>query len=649
MNMRAGFLRRGALVILCWYRFAEPAVSYFDFLHDRNSLLELAKGPAKSMIIPAICSCIGFYYAKKKTDLLSQLESLEALLITAKSVYEKTRIRKEIERIKHDLKVFSAFKTISFGFGAFLAVEPYIKYVISRELSAALLAAAAHFVFDLYRDLYFKHPDKTSLLEGSEVDASDFPDAKITSWKVFKPVELSCFNLEDVVMPSSVRKVLRDLAVFLKDPAKVALLKAKIPRGILFSGPPGCGKTLIAKSFAASLGFNFISATGSDFVNPYVGSGARAVRLLFKLAQNNAPCVVFIDEIDSIGSKRNLNDSGAGAEYPRALNQMLSKLDGSHVSREWDGIFVIGATNMVESLDPALIRPGRLGKILEMGLPDFKSRLKMFEKELLRCKFVFENSDLEDLARESIGMSGAKIFESINQALIDSIKQEPRGGQPTLSIDLVFNSLERLQFGEPDDSLTDIDEAEKLTTAYHEAGHALVALLTPKANPLRKVTVVPRAGGNLGLTLCLPDKEFCSMNREQLEAQIRVSLGGLVAEKIVFGDHTEGVASDLIAATELAKKMVARLAMSEFGPLVAINSAGNFRSEAASAEVERISKELISKNLDQVMKLLQIPENRSMLEKLARQLLVEKTMNRAAVRKLLGLDSETVLQPVVAS
>lgn len=447
---------------------------------------------------------------------------------------------------------------------------------------------------------------------------------------------LQDFSLTDVVMPACVRRGLEDFEFCLKNLDKINEFKATVPRGILFSGPPGCGKSLVAKSFASKLNVNFICINGSEFMTSYIASGAVAVRKLFEFARKNTPCVIFIDEIDSIARKRSASFGGF-AEYDRALNQLLAELDGKQLNKKWDGIIVVGATNFKESLDPAVLRAGRLGLHLTMELPDIKSRRQLFVKNLSKSGLEFSKEDLDDLAGESFGMSGAGIYQVVNQVLIDYAKKIAVEPGAKLKMDLVFDALERVQLGEPDDRLFDMAPEEKMRTAIHESGHALVALLTPKAHPLRKITVTPRVGGALGLTLCLPEKEFTSMDSERYQAEIKVCLGGLVAELIFFGEHSDGVSSDLVKATNLAKLMISRFAMSEFGPLVAVDNYAGDISQATKSDIENIAKKIITKNLEEVKVLLLEPKNKTMLEKLAKKLLEEKTMSRQAVDRLLEL------------
>lgn len=461
-----------------------------------------------------------------------------------------------------------------------------------------------------------------------------------TTFTVIDAADLVDFSTQDVVIPSHVKKTLDLFEFCLKNTEKVEVMGVKIPRGFLFFGPPGCGKSLLAKSFAQKLGINYIQANGSDFITGILGGGVHSVNNLFKLAREKAPCVLFIDEIDAVAKQR--TGQVGMAEHENALNKLLSEMDGGQLTKKWDQIIIIGATNFKESLDQAILRPGRLDNHLEMSLPDKKMRKELFRKTLKKNKCPVTDTELDDLARESVGMSGAKITATVSEAKIKYVKMHKK--LDDFNVSYIFDAVDIAQLGEPDETLFDIPENEKLRTAYHESGHALVALLTPKAKKLRKITIVPRIGGALGLTYCADD-DFSSMDRESIEAEIKMLLGGYAAETIYFGSHSAGVSDDLVKATAHAKQMVSTFGMSELGLLVHKED----NSDATKKQIEVIANKILETQLAEVIALLQEPKHKKMLDALAHKLLEVKTITIEEVNLLLDLNppknAATLVEP----
>ncbi len=364
----------------------------------------------------------------------------------------------------------------------------------------------------------------------------------------------------EVAGVNEAKEELEEIIEFLKDPKKFQRLGGKIPKGVLLMGPPGTGKTLLAKAVAGEADVPFFSISGSDFVEMFVGVGASRVRDLFEQGKKNAPCIIFIDEIDAVGRHRGAGLGGGHDEREQTLNQLLVEMDGFESN---DGVILISATNRPDVLDPALLRPGRFDRRIVVSAPDVKGRegiLRVHTQEIPLASDV----DLAVLARSTPGFSGADLANLVNEAAL-------RGARfNKMKVDMAdFEyAKDKVMMGSERRSLV-MSEEEKRTTAYHEAGHALVAVLEPEADPLHKVTIIPR-GMALGLTQQLPLEDRYTYSRSYLEANLRVLMGGRLAEEIIFGSGhmTTGAGNDLERCTELARKMVCEWGMSaEMGPL----------------------------------------------------------------------------------
>jgi cell division protease FtsH len=364
----------------------------------------------------------------------------------------------------------------------------------------------------------------------------------------------------EVAGVNEAKEELEEIIEFLKDPKKFQRLGGKIPKGVLLMGPPGTGKTLLAKAVAGEADVPFFSISGSDFVEMFVGVGASRVRDLFEQGKKNAPCIIFIDEIDAVGRHRGAGLGGGHDEREQTLNQLLVEMDGFESN---DGVILISATNRPDVLDPALLRPGRFDRRIVVNSPDVKGRegiLRVHTQEIPLASDV----DLAVLARSTPGFSGADLANLVNEAAL-------RGARfNKMKVDMAdFEyAKDKVMMGSERRSLV-MSEEEKRTTAYHEAGHALVAVLEPEADPLHKVTIIPR-GMALGLTQQLPLEDRYTYSRSYLEANLRVLMGGRLAEEIIFGSGhmTTGAGNDLERCTELARKMVCEWGMSaEMGPL----------------------------------------------------------------------------------
>ncbi|MGH1492945.1 MAG: ATP-dependent zinc metalloprotease FtsH, partial [Acidimicrobiales bacterium] len=363
---------------------------------------------------------------------------------------------------------------------------------------------------------------------------------------------------DDVAGYKSVKKEVTEVVDFLKNPGKFSAIGARIPKGVLLVGPPGTGKTLIARAVAGEAGVPFLSVTGSDFMEMFVGVGASRVRDLFNEARKMGRAIIFIDEIDSIGRKRGAGLGGGHDEREQTLNQMLSEMDGFEAT---EGIVMIAATNRPDILDPALLRPGRFDRQVVVPLPELEDRKKILEVHM-KHKRINPDVDLDVVARGTPGMSGADLANLVNEAALFAV----RGGEDEIYAKHFDMARDRVIMGVKRDSLV-MSDSEREMTAYHETGHALCAALLPDYDPLHKVTIIP-TGMALGVTMTLPEEDRHSLRKTHAENMIVMMLGGRNAESLVFGVVSSGAGDDLQKATGLARRMVTEWGMSEkLGPM----------------------------------------------------------------------------------
>ncbi|MHC1760237.1 MAG: ATP-dependent zinc metalloprotease FtsH [Negativicutes bacterium] len=362
----------------------------------------------------------------------------------------------------------------------------------------------------------------------------------------------------DVAGAEEAKEELEEVVEFLKHPKKFNDLGARIPKGVLLFGPPGTGKTLLARAVAGESGVPFFSISGSDFVEMFVGVGASRVRDLFEQAKKSAPCIVFIDEIDAVGRQRGAGLGGGHDEREQTLNQLLVEMDGFGVN---EGIIIIAATNRPDILDPALLRPGRFDRHIVVDKPDVKGRQEIL-KVHTKGKPVEKEADLEVLARRTPGFTGADLSNLVNEAALLSARRNKK----RIGMNELEESIERVVAG-PERKSKVMSDKDKNLTAYHEAGHALIAMLMPNADPVHKVSIIPRGRAG-GYTLMLPKEERNYATRSELKDQLRTLLGGRVAEAVVLEEISTGAQNDLERATDLARKMICEFGMSEvLGPI----------------------------------------------------------------------------------
>jgi cell division protease FtsH len=440
----------------------------------------------------------------------------------------------------------------------------------------------------------------------------------------------------DVAGINEAKAELEEVIDFLKDPKKYTKLGGRIPKGLLLIGPPGTGKTLLARAIAGEADVPFLSISGSDFVEMFVGVGASRVRDLFGQAKKNAPCIIFIDEIDAVGRHRGAGLGGGHDEREQTLNQLLVEMDGFESN---EGVILISATNRPDVLDPALLRPGRFDRQVIVPLPDVRGREKIFEVHARKAP-VAEDVDFAILARGTPGTSGADIENLVNEAVLNAARANKE--KVTMS-DFEF-AKDKILMGTERRSMV-ISDLEKRNTAYHETGHALVARLMPGTDPIHKVTIIPR-GRALGLTQQLPIDEKHTYPREFLDNNIAILLGGRAAEEIVLHDFTTGAGNDIERATNLARKMVCEWGMSEkLGPLSygkkeeQIFLGREFAthkdySEDTAKNIDIEVMSLVTRNYEKAKKLLN--DHIDILHKIAAELLEKEVLNGTEIDALIG-------------
>jgi cell division protease FtsH len=440
-------------------------------------------------------------------------------------------------------------------------------------------------------------------------------------------------TFDDVAGYSAVKEEIQEVVDFLKHPGKFTDLGAKIPKGVLLVGPPGTGKTLLARAVAGEAGVPFISVTGSDFMEMFVGVGAARVRDLFETARKQAPAIVFVDEIDSIGRKRGAGLGGGHDEREQTLNQMLAEMDGFEAT---EGVVMMAATNRPDVLDPALLRPGRFDRQIVVPLPTLEERREILGVHV-RGKRLGPDVDLSVLARGTPGMSGADLANVVNEAALHAAR---RGAREVTARD-VDAARDRVLMGLRRTSLVLSDHDKKLV-AYHEAGHALVAYVTPHADPVHKVTILP-TGMALGVTQQLPDAERHLYQRPLLEDALAVALGGRIAEELVFGTVSTGAQNDLVHATEVARRMVREWGMSSrLGPMAWGGQGAVFLGEdlVHTRDYSDDTARVIDEEVERILRDQQgrvrglLRDHRSSLVAVAQALLEHETIDGAEVSRL---------------
>ena len=443
-------------------------------------------------------------------------------------------------------------------------------------------------------------------------------------------------TFDDVAGYQGVKQEIQEVVDFLQDSEKFAEIGARIPKGVLLVGPPGTGKTLIARAVAGEAGVPFLSVTGSDFMEMFVGVGASRVRDLFQSARKMGSAIIFIDEIDSIGRKRGAGLGGGHDEREQTLNQMLAEMDGFEAT---EGIVMMAATNRPDILDPALLRPGRFDRQVIVSLPELDDREQILEVHA-KAKKMDEDVDLGLLARGTPGMSGADLSNLINEAALIAV----RGGDTRVHNTHLEQARDRVLMGQTREA-TVLNSHERERVAYHESGHALAAALMPNADPLHKVSIIPR-GMALGVTMTLPEEDRYLLQKSYVKDELVKMLGGRVAEDIVFGEVSSGAADDLARATDMARKMVREWGMSErVGPMAWRSQEQVFLGEdmGRGRDYSDDMANLIDEEIESILREAEqrchdlLNENREGLDALAQSLLVKETLDSNDVHELLGI------------
>ena len=431
-------------------------------------------------------------------------------------------------------------------------------------------------------------------------------------------------KFSDVAGEDEAKENLQEVVDFLHNPEKYQAIGARMPKGVLLVGPPGTGKTLLAKAVAGEAEVPFFSISGSEFVEMFVGMGANKVRDLFKQANEKAPCIVFIDEIDTIGKKRDGSGMGGNDEREQTLNQLLTEMDGFEGSK---GVVILAATNRPETLDPALLRPGRFDRRVPVELPDLQGREAILRVHAAKVKLA-ENVDLGAIARAASGASGAELANMVNEAALRAVRQ----GRKFVTQEDLQESIEVVIAGYQKKNKI-LSDHERLIVSYHEIGHALVAALQTHSAPVAKITIIPRTSGALGYTMQVEQEERNLMSREELENQIATLTGGRAAEELVFHSITTGASNDIEKATKLARAMVTRYGMTEDFDMVALETVTNQYmggdtslacAPETSAKIDQMVVETVKVQHEKALKLLK--DNEGKLHELSKYLCEKETI-----------------------
>lgn len=452
--------------------------------------------------------------------------------------------------------------------------------------------------------------------------------------KVYVPSTDGGIRFADVAGEDEAKDNLQEIVNYLHDPSKYKAIGASMPKGILLVGPPGTGKTMLAKAVAGEANVPFFSISGSEFVEMFVGMGASKVRNLFEQAKEKAPCIVFIDEIDAIGQKRSGGQYGGNDEREQTLNQLLTEMDGFEGN---NGVIILAATNRPESLDPALTRPGRFDRRVPVELPDLLGReaiLKVHAKKVAHE----ENIDFTAVARMASGASGAELANIVNEAALRAV----RDGRDKVTQNDLEESIEVVIAGYQKKNAI-LTDHEKWIVAYHEIGHALVAACQSHSAPVQKITIIPRTSGALGYTMQVDEGNHYLMNKDELENKIATLTGGRAAEEVKFGSVTTGASNDIEQATRLARAMLTRYGMSEEFDMVALETVNNQYlggdtslacSAGTQAEIDRLVISIVKKQHEKASQILD--EKREKLDELAKYLYEKETITGEEFMKILN-------------
>ena len=443
-------------------------------------------------------------------------------------------------------------------------------------------------------------------------------------------------TFKDVAGIDEAKEELEEIIDFLKEPKKFTALGGRIPKGVLLVGPPGTGKTLLARAIAGEAGVPFFSISGSDFVEMFVGVGASRVRDLFEQGKKNAPCIIFIDEIDAVGRHRGAGLGGGHDEREQTLNQLLVEMDGFESN---EGVILIAATNRPDVLDPALLRPGRFDRHVVVPRPDLNGRLGILKVHTRKVP-TGKDVNLETLARGTAGLAGAELENIVNESALLAAREN----QKKVRMAHLENAKDKVLLGKERKSMV-LSDNEKRVTAYHEAGHTLVAVKTPNTDPVHKVTIIPR-GMALGVTHQMPERDTYTMTQDYAEARIAVLMGGRLAEELVFDKRTNGAGNDIEKASELARKMVCEWGMSDkLGPLTFgqkneeiflardVGTKANYSQQTAEL-IDAEVKDIVDRNFNRAKKIIE--DHRDALDRLAEALLEYELLEENEILDLIA-------------
>ncbi len=453
----------------------------------------------------------------------------------------------------------------------------------------------------------------------------------------------SGIHFSDVAGEEEAKDLLREIVDFLHNPERYREIGASMPKGALLVGPPGTGKTLLAKAVAGEANVPFFSISGSEFVEMFVGMGAAKVRDLFKQANEKAPCIVFIDEIDTIGKKRD-GQIGGNDEREQTLNQLLTEMDGFDGSK---GVVILAATNRPDSLDPALLRPGRFDRRIPVELPDVQGRADILRVHAKKIK-IADNVDFDEIAKMTAGASGAELANIVNEAALKAVREHRRFATQAdmeASVEVVIAGYEK--------KTRVLSNKEKLQVAYHEVGHALVAALQTHSAPVQKITIIPRTSGALGYTMQVDEKEHYLMSKEELENKIATFTGGRAAEELIFHSSSTGASNDIEQATKLARAMITQYGMSDEFDMVALQHVSNQYlggdaslacSDETASYIDKKVVELVRTQHEKAKRILE--ENIMKLHDIAKYLYEHETITGDEFMQILNQKPEQVEGPV---
>ena len=537
--------------------------------------------------------------------------------LEGESIYftDKSEVPRQYETTKfEDPDLVNRLKDAGCEFGrvAEKQMNPILSMLLSLVLPIVIFIALGQF---LSRQLMKKM--------GGGSDGGPFMQFGKSNAKIYVQSETG-ITFRDVAGEDEAKELLTEIVDFLHNPQKYQEIGAICPKGALLVGPPGTGKTLLAKAVAGEAGVPFFSISGSEFVEMFVGMGASKVRDLFKQANEKAPCIVFIDEIDTIGKKRDSQGFAGNDEREQTLNQLLTEMDGFDASK---GVVILAATNRPDTLDPALLRPGRFDRRIPVELPDLKGREEILKVHARKIK-LGDDVDFNAIARAASGASGAELANMVNEAALKAVRENRKFvTQSDLeeSIEVVIAGYQKKN--------QVLSSKEKLIVSYHEIGHALVAALQTESAPVTKITIIPRTSGALGYTMQVDSEERNLMSREELSNKIATLTGGRCAEELIFGSVTTGASNDIEQATKLARTMITRYGMSDRFGMVALETQANpylggdsslSCSPETAAEIDRMVVDTVREAYEKAMGLLK--DNQGKLHELAKYLYEKETI-----------------------